>query len=499
MKLSSNIAPRWTIEQDKGLSDRKERLLIMIRQITSVIRMLALTIGLLSVLSGCGTSKNRSADDVKGEIGVEEQFAILSKTDENLNAMRKAQRGDVIIFGSYEQDNDTENGKEPIEWIVLSNDGNDLFVLSKYALDCKPYHREQREVIWEECTLEKWLNSDFYNEAFSDTDKKMIKRTKLKNSDVWTRIFLLSVEDVVKTSYGFSNDYDEHDIMRRCAPTAYAKSQGVWTYDLDYDAEEWKQCPTSEGEPTCWWWLRSQGSFPLYAAYVSLPGNVFAEGDPFVDDRFAVRPALVIDLNGEDQKATDNYLSSSTTSTSSSEELVWTKKDIEQAKKAVRYLYSDAFWDWGTYELYGFEFDHFGSDGGSWYAIKTNPGIAELKEALIKNAQEFVTGDMADNCLRGINEAFESDNWMHFERVDGKTYYVSYPGGDSSTERWRFNIENGEYVATYSFADAGFLSDEEVFFREVHVVPDEKAFFKRVNGKLLLYKVEDVGFITEND
>ena len=41
--------------------------------------------------------------------------------------------GETLMFGSYEQDGDEENGPEPIEWIVLDKDdeGN-ILVISRY-------------------------------------------------------------------------------------------------------------------------------------------------------------------------------------------------------------------------------------------------------------------------------------------------------------------------------------------------------------------------------
>ena len=32
--------------------------------------------------------------------------------------------GDYVFFGTYEQDNDTANGKEGIEWLVLAKENN---------------------------------------------------------------------------------------------------------------------------------------------------------------------------------------------------------------------------------------------------------------------------------------------------------------------------------------------------------------------------------------
>ena len=48
--------------------------------------------------------------------------------------------GSLVTFGHYEQDRNTENGPEAIQWIVLDTDGDRVFLLSKYGLDAKQYN-----------------------------------------------------------------------------------------------------------------------------------------------------------------------------------------------------------------------------------------------------------------------------------------------------------------------------------------------------------------------
>ena len=57
-------------------------------------------------LVGCNDDTRKNGTQGKTETGAEEV---------NL----KYSAGDIITFGSYEQDNDTSNGAEPIEWRVL--------------------------------------------------------------------------------------------------------------------------------------------------------------------------------------------------------------------------------------------------------------------------------------------------------------------------------------------------------------------------------------------
>ncbi len=217
----------------------------------------------------------------------------------------KAKTGDIIVFGSYEQDNNTENGKEPIEWIVLANDGKELFVVSKYSLDWKPYDGAWKNITWEECNLREWLNDDFYNTAFSASDKKLIKITNVKNNDnpeyettggndTKDKVFLLSLEDVINSAYGFSSAYDENDEMRRCVPTAYAVARGVYPFTMD-DTDYY----TAKGNAFCNWFLRSPGFFARMACFVNYEGNVKLDGGRVDVDGayYGIRPALCINLN----------------------------------------------------------------------------------------------------------------------------------------------------------------------------------------------------------
>ncbi len=192
--------------------------------------------------------------------------------------------GDYLTFGHYEQDNDSANGKEDIEWLVLDIQDNRMLVISRYALDCQPYNTSRSNVTWETCTLRKWLNQDFLNAAFSDTEKAMIPTVTVsadKNPDYNTnagratqnQIFLLSIPE--------ANKYFDSDSARQCQPTAYAEAQGAYV-------------DSSNGN--CWWWLRWPGNM-LYTAAVVNPGGGVSERGQSVDlCDGAVRPAFWINL-----------------------------------------------------------------------------------------------------------------------------------------------------------------------------------------------------------
>lgn len=217
-----------------------------------------------------------------------------------------AKTGDIISFGTYEQDNIVSNGQEPIEWIVLYNNGSELYVLSKNALDCKPYNEERTDVTWETCTLRRWLNEDFFYIAFNNTEQSVIKNTIVKNADnplfgtvggndTKDKVFLPSVADMVNTDYGFISEYafsdgddDDKMINRRCAPTLFAKEHGIWTSD---------SYMTAYYDHSCNWWLRSPGDSTHGAMLMTGSGSIYVSGDYVSTNDLGVRPALIINLN----------------------------------------------------------------------------------------------------------------------------------------------------------------------------------------------------------
>ncbi len=195
--------------------------------------------------------------------------------------MHEVKVGDCIYFGSYEQDNNKSNGKETIEWQVLAKENNKVLVISRYALDCKPYNTEWEDVTWETCTLRAWLNGTFLNEAFSETEQSIIQTTEVPADRNATKdtIFLLSINRAEK--------YFASDEARMCVPTAYAIANGAYTND-NYIVD---------GEATCWWWLRSPGGYRSDATSVYRDGGVYSGGHRVSSARGCVRPALWIDLD----------------------------------------------------------------------------------------------------------------------------------------------------------------------------------------------------------
>ena len=195
------------------------------------------------------------------------------------NMLANLEVGDTLMFGSYEQDDNVENGAEAIEWVVLAKQGDKALLVSKYALDYQPYNTSWTNVTWESCTLRSWLNESFLSTAFTEDERSHIGDTNVTNADngeygtpggnpTVDKVFLLSIDE--------AEEYFASDGDRVCFPTAYAQGS---------------QAGSNGG---CHWWLRSPGSVSGNAARVFLDGGVATNGWGVGDGNVAVRPALWI-------------------------------------------------------------------------------------------------------------------------------------------------------------------------------------------------------------
>lgn len=253
------------------------------------------------MLVGCGQG---SGDEVMPETVPETAIETTTQETEDvvpdaaasisdIEAVSNIAVGGYVTFGSYEQDNDSDNGTEPIEWMVLDHQDGRTLLLARYGLDADWYHVELADdVTWETCSLRRWLNTDFYNAAFDDTEKELIVQTTNENpdgtsfwesvgrtvessiggNDTQDNVFLLSLYEA-QTYLGLTAD-DNSDC--KCTATIYADSQGAYSPGKD-----------------CWWWLRTSGSDICSAVIVNDYGMASAQ---FVYHEYfetpAVRPAI---------------------------------------------------------------------------------------------------------------------------------------------------------------------------------------------------------------
>lgn len=138
-------------------------------------------------------------------------------------------------------------------------------------------------------SIRKWLNDDFYNTAFSASQKANILTSELDNraystsyskfdsETTYDKVFLLSWSEMQNTAYGFPANTDSSS-ARRAKGTDYAKCQGL---GISLSNECSYRC------------LRSAGSYSYYTCGVYSDGDLSSYWDVGYT-YIGVRPALKI-------------------------------------------------------------------------------------------------------------------------------------------------------------------------------------------------------------
>ena len=207
-------------------------------------------------------------------------------------------RGNILLLGSYEQDGIIENGKEPIEWKVVSISDTELVLISRYGLDYQPFDSNVgRDVSeWKTCTLRNWLNNDFYDKAFSEEEKTCILEKELSNIDnpingmhggdnTIDKVFIPNYLDIVGDNW-VEDEYFPQELHSEwtCAITEYVKGLGIKSNDNTY----------AENNQTSYSWiLRTPGTNSFSVMGVNTKGGLIYGG--FISDaNMIIRPMICV-------------------------------------------------------------------------------------------------------------------------------------------------------------------------------------------------------------
>lgn len=214
-------------------------------------------------------------------------MAVLDSAERawNLGLLLSIKKGDVVTFGHYEQDGYQNNGKEPIEWIVLSVDYKGHAVLiSKYIIDAHEFSSATTTCDWGNSSIRTWLNSNFANSAFNKTEQTMVllttsidyKKNNSKTGTTTDQIYLMSVDETYAYLGETNND-------KMCRMTNYAmKKYNSFRYING----------TAYGE----WWLRSywKGDDGMVWVNYILPDGGGMGVSPNI--QLGIRPMCQVDL-----------------------------------------------------------------------------------------------------------------------------------------------------------------------------------------------------------
>ena len=221
--------------------------------------------------------------------------------------------GDTIIFGHYEQDNKTNNGKEEIEWKVLDVDMTEgrALLLSRYNLDVRQFDAKHLDDIgfgmyygWADSDIREWLNGEFLETAFTAEEQGQIRMTSVITTsadcsfggpDTEDKVFLLNRNEA---DLYFHADHLAVSMARRTSHTPYAQKhmRGI--------GGDYKSNLTEEGVWAGWWWLRTGYSEEERWVEIIDQDGSWSRTDT-TSAYIGVRPALWLDLR--EAKVTTTY------------------------------------------------------------------------------------------------------------------------------------------------------------------------------------------------
>lgn len=161
--------------------------------------------------------------------------------------------GDVINFGKYIQKSVSGALADDIEWIVYKADADKLWLISKKILEWKSMSPAEK-CDWKDTKLRSWLNGEFLNKAFNDSEKE--------------RMLSMNEAFAVKTASGTAAASDEDSINN---DKVFLLSKNA--YHINYSAISSHKC-----EPTAYvrdassflvngdWWLSNVGEYDAMTA-----------------------------------------------------------------------------------------------------------------------------------------------------------------------------------------------------------------------------------------
>ncbi len=208
--------------------------------------------------------------------------------------------GDTVQFGAYGIEN---KPAKPIVWKVLDRSADQVLLVSEKGLDYQTCHGDSgKSFTWETAWIREWLNTDFYNAAFSEQEKdQIVFRENVTPDEPYSgtiggnktrdRCFLLSKQEAEK--------YFPTQEQRRAQCTDAVYNREFKGSDLP--------------DRAVWWMLRSPG-VNLFAAcgnrtFLSItPEGTF---DTNIDGlQYAViRPAIWVDDNENAAHAQEEWVS----------------------------------------------------------------------------------------------------------------------------------------------------------------------------------------------
>ena len=178
--------------------------------------------------------------------------------------------GDTVTIGTFEQDGDAGNGKEPIEWDVLFADDEKALVVSKYVLFCGEFGKNWD---YEGCLIWDYFDNEFYNNAFTDAEKEKIPTvtiaSALAEDDITVAQPVEKLSDYTARALPITEDTYKEELQPYGVPDSVIGTQGAA------------------------WWLRDSNQNTGMIYYITYFGQFgMREGHSYEDVGY--RPAMYV-------------------------------------------------------------------------------------------------------------------------------------------------------------------------------------------------------------
>ncbi len=182
---------------------------------------------------------------------------------------------------------------EPVKWKVLENETDGMHLLSDMVLDRVPYSNTFKATTWDTSDLRIWLNEDFYNECFTEEEKKYIEcRTTqpawnyyhdfTHGAAVEDYVRLLSCQELAHGRYDFAPHTDVvADPKRQSFGTDYSIAKGLYVNEENYAP---------------WWTMTSAGVEDTSTVIITEEGFILMESGGVIVNKndVGVRPFIMI-------------------------------------------------------------------------------------------------------------------------------------------------------------------------------------------------------------
>ncbi len=245
--------------------------------IIAAIALVAGAIIFAVVKKGGGSSGESNPTDFVLPISTPPAIPHLSVSENSLAY------GNKIVIGSYEQNGNTEDGKEPIEWTVANafNSGGKrkALLVSNECLFVAPYNDVRVSTSWADSTLRDYLNEEFLNEAFTKEEKEYLFKANISNLPV------TSYGDVdagkMTEDFVFIPDYSNYLEFGN-----FVSGKASYTEAAKAEAEKHENIVENS------WWVRNPGVAADRAVVMVNDAEMVLESGEYVDLVCGVRVAV---------------------------------------------------------------------------------------------------------------------------------------------------------------------------------------------------------------